>query len=146
MPHRPADFTLPKDCRHHRRQCHWQISSSTAQTEDPMTRISTLLLGVGLLAASLGPAIAADAPSGVQQSMTSTAPAMATVPAGTDQPGTDPAGQRYTHALNFLEANGYTGILSFSAEGQDFDATVWHDGKQVSVRLDPSTGAIQNRG
>src|SRR5262249_45935652 len=101
----------------------------------PMTRIATLLLGAGLIAASIGPALAATPNYGPSAH-----------PTRLNHATMDRANGRYTSALNDLEAHGYTGISNFSAEGQDFTATAWHNGKLVSVMLDPATGAITPRG
>jgi hypothetical protein len=56
------------------------------------------------------------------------------------------AGDRYTDALNYLEAHGYFHATNLADDGDGFTATAWYDGRQVLVRLDPATGTIENRG
>ena len=55
-------------------------------------------------------------------------------------------GDRYTAALNLLLANSYTGVTSIAQDGNEFRATAWHNGQQVTVRVDPTTGSIQPLG
>lgn len=57
----------------------------------------------------------------------------------------DASGKSYTHALNLLEANGYTGIENFARSGQTFTATALHNGKRVQVAVEPS-GQIRPQG
>ena len=67
---------------------------------------------------------------------------------GSSEPGSPMAGvsgDRYTHALNLLEANGYTGIENFAHNGQTFTATAMHNGKRVPVTVEPS-GQIRLQG
>ncbi len=76
----------------------------------------------------------------------SSAPAqVASVQPAQNVPPTDEAGTPFTNALNLLEAQGYTGITDFRAEGQQFTATAMHDGQRVSVLVDPTTQRIQQR-
>lgn len=49
---------------------------------------------------------------------------------------------RDTAALNLLSANGYTGLTDFRADGIVFVAKAQHDGKPVTVMVDPDTGVI----
>lgn len=49
---------------------------------------------------------------------------------------------RDTAALNLLSANGYTGLTDFRADGLVFVAKAQHDGKPVTVMVDPDTGVI----
>jgi hypothetical protein len=58
---------------------------------------------------------------------------------------TDEAGTPFTDALNLLEAQGYTGISDFHAEGQQFAATAMYDGQRISVVVDPATRRIERR-
>jgi hypothetical protein len=52
------------------------------------------------------------------------------------------SGDEYTHALNMLQANGYTGIQDFRRVGGRFQATVSRDGRRQTVTVDPATGSI----
>src|SRR5579872_5038805 len=107
--------------------------------EISMTRIPALVLGVVLL---VGGGLASASAASVNSTAAPT-----TVTASSNQAaGMDRSGERYTHALNTLEADGYTGITNLAADGENFDATVWHDGHQIAVTLDPTTGAVRTRG
>jgi hypothetical protein len=56
----------------------------------------------------------------------------------------DPVGDRYTDALNILEANGYTGITDIVNNGKTYDAKATDpSNKPVSVTVDPSTGTVK---
>lgn len=62
-------------------------------------------------------------------------------------PKIDHVGDRYTDALNILEANGYTGVENFAPDGQDFTATALHAGNhRVAVIVDPSAGTVKSNG
>jgi hypothetical protein len=102
-----------------------------------MTKIATIALSFGLLAAGAAPVLAGPAaPAG------STTPSIKTTTAMQSERDSD----SYTQALNYLESNGYTGISNISRDGLAFDATAWHDGRQVTVMVDPSTHSIQPKG
>jgi len=108
-----------------------------------MKRIAVTAASAALVLGSIGSALAAG--------MAPPAKADAGY-SGTSEPGMmsssapiDRAGASYTHTLNLLEANGYTGIENFARNGQDFTATAIHNGKRVQVAVDPS-GQIRNQG
>jgi hypothetical protein len=56
------------------------------------------------------------------------------------------AGDRYTDALNTLNSHGFLHVTDLADDGSGFTAMAWYDGSKVSVRIDPSTGAIEVRG
>jgi hypothetical protein len=108
-----------------------------------MKRIAVTAASAALVLGSIGSALAAGmAPSAKANAGYS----------GTSEPGSmsssapiDRAGASYTHTLNLLEANGYTGIENFARHGEGFTATAIHNGKRVQVAVDPS-GQIRNQG
>lgn len=109
-----------------------------------MKRIAVTAASAALVLGSIGSALAAGM-------MAPPAKANAGY-SGTSEPGMmsssapiDRAGASYTHTLNLLEANGYTGIENFAKHGQDFTATAIHNGKRVQVAVDPS-GQIRSQG
>ena len=110
-------------------------------------RMTILALGAALITAagSVG-ALAQQTPAPT----TSPPQQLASLGTAPTAPGLDGetrhSGDRYTAALNFLEASGYTGITNFAADGPNFDATAWHDGHQVSVVANPDTKLIENHG
>ena len=108
-----------------------------------MQRLLPITLATSVMIAAV-PAIAqVTGPAGGTYSappMVATAPQ----PVGHVHP-TDEAGTPFTNALNLLEAQGYTGITDFRAEGQQFAATATYDGQRVSVLVDPVTRRIQRR-
>jgi hypothetical protein len=50
---------------------------------------------------------------------------------------------RDTEALNLLSGAGYTGLTDFRADGLVFIAKAQHDGKPVTVMVDPGTKVIE---
>jgi hypothetical protein len=50
---------------------------------------------------------------------------------------------RDTEALNLLSGAGYTGLTDFRADGLIFIAKAQHDGKPVTVMVDPGTKVIE---
>jgi hypothetical protein len=56
------------------------------------------------------------------------------------------AGDRYTDALNYLETRGYLNVKDLTEDGSGFTAKAWHGDREVSVRVDPSAGTIQELG
>jgi hypothetical protein len=56
------------------------------------------------------------------------------------------AGDRYTDALNFLQTRGYLNVKDLTEDGSFFTAKAWYHDREVTVRLDPSTGTIQDLG
>ena len=67
----------------------------------------------------------------------------ANAPAHKTHHGAYDAGDRYTDALNYLQTRGYLNVKDLTEDGNFFTARAWYDGREVSVRLDPSTGTIQ---
>jgi hypothetical protein len=49
---------------------------------------------------------------------------------------------RYTKALNLLESKGYTKFSDFHRTGDTFQAQVTHDGKTMTVTIDPDAGLV----
>jgi hypothetical protein len=55
----------------------------------------------------------------------------------------DPAGDRYTDALNTLGADGYSGINNIAENGSNFTATATSpQQQQMSVTVDPATNSV----
>ena len=98
--------------------------------------IRNILIGSVALALMTGGSLAQSATAGKSTSA---------VPHKTHHGAYD-AGDRYTDALNFLETRGYLNITGLTEDGNGFTAKAWYDGREVSVRLDPATGTIQNLG
>lgn len=53
---------------------------------------------------------------------------------------------RATHALNMLEAQGFTRFSHFQANGGDFIASVHEHGQTAQVTIDPDTNQILKGG
>jgi hypothetical protein len=96
-----------------------------------MTRIPAIILGVGLLTSGLSAAVAA--------------PGSSTAAPTAHHAAATAAGEPYTHALNMIEAAGYTGVTNLTPNGENFDASAYFDGHPVKVTLDPATGAVHTR-
>ncbi|HZS84672.1 MAG TPA: hypothetical protein VFA50_17485 [Stellaceae bacterium] len=103
-----------------------------------MNRIGLTAISAAFLIGAVGSAMAAGTTSASGNS------APATMMQHRADRYRDTAGDRYTQALNLLEAKGYTGIENFAAKGQGFTAYAWHNGKRVAVSVDPTTGQIQS--
>jgi hypothetical protein len=56
-----------------------------------------------------------------------------------------PSANRYTEALNMLEAKGYPNFSNFHRSGGVFQAQVMSKGKTTTVTIDPDRGLIQTR-
>lgn len=54
----------------------------------------------------------------------------------------DANGSRYTDALNLLEAKGYVNFSNFHKAGNDFQASVTRNGRQMTVMVDPDNRTI----
>jgi hypothetical protein len=58
-------------------------------------------------------------------------------------PTRDNEGDAYTHALNMLQADGYTGIQNFRRVGNGFETQVDHNRHREQVMVDPAAGTIR---
>jgi hypothetical protein len=56
---------------------------------------------------------------------------------------TGPRQERYTEALNLLEAKGYGSFTNFQKFGNDFEASIDRDGKPQMMMIDPDQGTIK---
>lgn len=63
-----------------------------------------------------------------------------------DAPAPDPAALRITHALNLLEAEGYSDFRNFHAAGNDFAATITSQGRTFTVMIDPDSNQVTPQG
>jgi Spy/CpxP family protein refolding chaperone len=89
-----------------------------------MRKITTIVLGAAFLAGRMGIAMAAES-------------------ADSDGgPAMRGHGGDYTKALNLLEANDYVKIGDLHRQGGDIVARAMHDGRQVTVVVDPGTRRI----
>ena len=55
-------------------------------------------------------------------------------------------GDRMTHALNLLEANGYGEFSNFRPAGKNFMATVTGNGQRFTVTIDPDSEQVTRQG
>ena len=111
-----------------------------------MNRLASVLLALGMAVGPAGVALAGG--PGAQPSAGTTAPPAHSAPAlplDRHQRG-DLEGDRMTHALNLLEANGYGDFSHFQQSGKDFTATVRRNGHQVGVVVDPDANQITRQG
>jgi len=108
-----------------------------------MNRLASVFLALGMAAGPAGVALAAGpaVPPSTNATPSHSAPVM---PIARHE-RSDLQGDRMTHALNLLEANGYGDFSNFQQSGKDFTATVKRDGRPVGVVVNPDTNQIRRQ-
>jgi hypothetical protein len=111
-----------------------------------MDRMASVVLVLGMAAGPAGVALAAG--PGTVPAAGTAAPSAHGAPVMpiARHERTDVEGDRMTHALNLLEANGYGDFSNFQQSGKDFAATVKRDGQQFGVIVNPDTNQITRQG
>ena len=111
-----------------------------------MNRLAPVFLALGMAAGPSGIALAAGPGAAHSASTKATPSNSAPVMPIARHERSDPGGDRMTHALNLLEADGYGDFSNFQQSGKDFTATVKRNGRQVGVVVNPDTKQITRQG